>query len=449
MTFVKRYLIPRLIQYILVIWVGITVVFLIPRLTPNDPVMKMIDQMRARGSTLEPGAMDGIINDLTEMYGLGGSWLEQYRDFWGRLVQGDFGVSFFQFPTRVNQLIGTALPWTLGLLLTSTALSWILGNIIGGLAGYYGRKRWSRGLDAIAMVIRPLPYYIFAFVLLLLLTYVARWFPVTGGSSLGAIPAFTWDYIKDVLWHSTLPALSLTILGGAVNFQIMKLLVQNVNAENFVQYAKLGGVTEGRIVSSRGLNINARDYHEHFAEEHVPHSTALHCRLKARGHYKVGPLARYALNHDLLSPLARQAAQDAGLGRVCRNPFQSIVVRAVETVYAVDEALRILEAAERPHQPCVEVRPRAGRGLAATEAPRGLLHHTYELDEQGRITFAQIIPPTSQNQATIEADLRRFIAPRLHLPDDQLRWQCEQAVRNYDPCISCSTHFLKLKVERR
>ncbi|KAA0218094.1 Ni/Fe hydrogenase subunit alpha [bacterium] len=206
---------------------------------------------------------------------------------------------------------------------------------------------------------------------------------------------------------------------------------------------------EGRIVSSRGLNIDARDYHDHFAEEHVPHSTALHCRLKARGHYKVGPLARYALNYDLLAPRARQAAQDAGLGRVCRNPFQSIVVRAVETVHALEEALRILERAERPEKPFVEVRPRAGRGLAATEAPRGMLHHTYELDEQGRITFAQIIPPTSQNQATIEADLRRFIAPRLHLPDDQLRWQCEQAVRNYDPCISCSTHFLKLNVERR
>jgi peptide/nickel transport system permease protein len=98
------------------------------------------------------------------------------------------------------------------------------------------------------MVIRPLPYYVFAFMLLLLLAYVVRWFPLTGGASLGAVPTFTWNYIKDVLWHATLPALSLTILGGAVNFQIMKLLVQNVNAESFVQYAKLGGITEGRIV---------------------------------------------------------------------------------------------------------------------------------------------------------------------------------------------------------
>lgn len=250
MTFLRRYLIPRLIQYVLCIWLGITVVFIIPRLTPNDPIMRMIGEMRARGSYMEPGAMDGIIRDLTEMYGLGGSWLEQYGAFWARLFRGDFGVSFFQFPTRVNQLIATALPWTLGLLLTTTLLSWTFGNIIGGLAGYYSRKRWSRALDVVAMVVRPLPYYIFAFTLLILFAspLLFRWFPVTGGASMGALPTFTWAYIKDVIWHSALPALSLTVLGAAVNFQIMKLIVQNVNAENYVQYAKLGGVTEDRIV---------------------------------------------------------------------------------------------------------------------------------------------------------------------------------------------------------
>ncbi len=248
MNFVKRYLIPRLIAYFLVIWLGITIVFVIPKLIPNDPVMQMISQMRAFGSNLEPGAMDGIIHDLTEMYGLGGSPLQQYGEMWGRLVHGDFGVSFFQFPSRVSDLIAVAAPWTLGLLLTSTAFSWIFGNIIGGLAGYFSRRHWSRSLDAVAMVIRPLPYYVFAFVLLLLFAYVVRWFPISGGASLGALPNFSWGYIKDVLWHSILPALSLVILGGAVNFQIMKLLVQNVNAEDFVQYAKLGGVTENRIV---------------------------------------------------------------------------------------------------------------------------------------------------------------------------------------------------------
>lgn len=206
---------------------------------------------------------------------------------------------------------------------------------------------------------------------------------------------------------------------------------------------------EGRIISNRGLDIDVREYHEHFEEHHVEHSTALHCRLKARGNYKVGPLARYSLHFDKLPASVQQAAKDAGLATTCTNPFKSIIVRAVETLYAVDEALCIIAALERPERPFVEVEPRAGTGLAATEAPRGMLHHTYRIDADGNIEFAQIIPPTSQNQATIENDLRSFIAPRIALPDDKLQWQCEQAVRNYDPCISCSTHFLKMTVERR
>jgi len=248
LAFVKRYLIPRLISYLLVIFLGITAVFLIPRFTPNDPVQRTIGEMKARGSFLEPGTMDEIIADMTEMYGLEGTWWDQYVAFWGRLFRGDFGVSFFQFPTRVNVLIGIAMPWTLGLLLTSTLLNWTIGNIIGGLAGYFARRGWSRILDTVAMIVRPLPYYIFAFALLLLFAWIVRWFPVSGGYQMGAQPSFTWPFIKDVLWHSTLPALSLIVLGGAVNFQTMKLIVQNVNSESFVQYAKMGGVTEDRIV---------------------------------------------------------------------------------------------------------------------------------------------------------------------------------------------------------
>ncbi len=247
--FFRRYLIPRLIQYALVIAIGITAVFFIPRMLPNDPVMRTISELRARGSYLEPGAMDKIIADMTQMYGLEGSTLEQYGAFWTRLLRGDLGVSFFQFPTPVNALIATALPWTAGLLLSTTILSWVLGNILGGFAGYFSHKRWSRTLDAVAMVIRPLPYYIFAFALLLLLTYVVRWFPISGGAGIGHQPGFNLPYIRDVLWHSFLPALSITILGTAAWFQTMKLVVQNVNSENFVQYAKLGGVEESRIVS--------------------------------------------------------------------------------------------------------------------------------------------------------------------------------------------------------
>ena len=247
--FIRSYLIPRLIQYVLVILFGITAVFIIPRLLPNDPVMRTIGELRSRGASLEPGAMDKIIADMTQMYGLEGSWLDQYGAFWVRLAQGDLGVSFFQFPTPVLKLILTALPWTVGLLLTTTLLAWVIGNVLGAFAGYYSNNRWLQGLDAVAMVVRPMPYYIFAFALLLIFAYAVRWFPVSGGASFGRQPAFTLPYIQDVLWHSFLPALSIVILGMAVWFQTMKLVVQSVVGESYVQYAKLGGVTENKIVT--------------------------------------------------------------------------------------------------------------------------------------------------------------------------------------------------------
>jgi len=249
LTFLKRYLIPRLIQYFLVIFLGITAVFFIPRLLPNDPVVQTIAALQARGSSVDPATIDQMVADLTELYGLEGSLLQQYGAFWRRLLRADFGVSFFQFPTPVSELIATALPWTLGLLFVTTVISWTAGNFIGGLAGYYNRRRWSRALDGVSMIIRPLPYYIFAFALLLIFAWLVKWFPTSGGTGIGRRVAFNWPFIKDVLWHSFLPALSLTILGGAIWFQTMKLIVQNVNAEDFVQYAKVGGVQEGRIVS--------------------------------------------------------------------------------------------------------------------------------------------------------------------------------------------------------
>ncbi len=205
---------------------------------------------------------------------------------------------------------------------------------------------------------------------------------------------------------------------------------------------------EGRIISSRGLDITAGEYEDHFEETHVERSTALHSHLRERGAYLVGPLARYSLNFDRLSRLAQEVARDVGLGQKCSNPYRSIVVRAVEELYACDEALRIIDGYVEPDFPGVAAEPRAGTGYAATEAPRGLLYHRYRLDSDGAITKARIVPPTSQNQASIEEDLVSFIGGSLDLPDDALRHRCEQTVRNYDPCISCSTHFLQLEIDR-
>jgi coenzyme F420-reducing hydrogenase alpha subunit len=208
-------------------------------------------------------------------------------------------------------------------------------------------------------------------------------------------------------------------------------------------------IESGTPTTDRGLRFGVREFERHLAEEHVAHSTALHAHLSGRsGHYLTGPLARFALSRQWLSPVAAKAAADAGLTEACRNPFRSIVVRAVENLYAIEEALRIIESYEPPPRPAVDVPPRHGTGYGATEAPRGTLFRRYAVDAEGTIQSARIVPPTSQNQAAIEDDLRRFVEPRLDHDDHRLTHECEQAIRNYDPCISCATHFLDLTVDR-
>ena len=204
---------------------------------------------------------------------------------------------------------------------------------------------------------------------------------------------------------------------------------------------------EGTLVSNKGLEIPVAEYEDHFEEEQVPHSTALHARRKGYGNYLVGPMARFHNNRDKLSKRAQAITKEIDLEHPCRNPFKSIVIRSIEVLYALEEALRIVEAYHQPPESFVPIHPRAGTGIGCTEAPRGILVHRYKLDKNGNIQDAKIVPPTSQNQGTIESDLRRLIPQYLDAEQDELQWKCEQAIRNYDPCISCATHFLKLHME--
>jgi coenzyme F420-reducing hydrogenase alpha subunit len=224
------------------------------------------------------------------------------------------------------------------------------------------------------------------------------------------------------------------------------------DCERDYEFVSLGAAGEypfnaGHVVSNKGLDITPHVYDANFAESHVKRSNALHSHLRGQP-YLTGPIARYSLNSALLSPLALEAAKEVGLGETCSNPFRSIVVRAVEVLYACDEALRIIEAYEQPEQSHLELTPRAGVGYACTEAPRGMLYHRYRLDPDGTILDAKIVPPTSQNQPSIEDDLKTFAGGWLDMPEEALRVRCEQAVRNHDPCISCATHFLRLEVVR-
>jgi peptide/nickel transport system permease protein len=256
LRFVRQYLIPRLIQYVLVTWLGITLVFFIPRLLPTDPVEMMIATIRGHGAFIDPAAAEQMVHVLREMYGLEAGLFDQYLSFWRRLVTVDFGPSLFTFPTPVSQLIARALPWTVGLLLTSTILAWIVGTLFGGLAGYFARSRMLKILDGMVMLVRPIPYYVFALILLVLFAYLVPIFPFGGGYPIGARIAFTWSFLSSLLKHASLPIISMVILGIAVNHQTMRLIVQSVKDEDYLRYAQLGNVKE-RLIFARYVMRNA------------------------------------------------------------------------------------------------------------------------------------------------------------------------------------------------
>jgi sulfhydrogenase subunit alpha len=207
-------------------------------------------------------------------------------------------------------------------------------------------------------------------------------------------------------------------------------------------------IENGTIKRSGGPSFNVAQFSGHIVESHVKHSTALHATLDGQ-RYLTGPLARYSLNSHVLSPIAREAAASAGLGPVCRNPFRSILVRAVEVIYAIEESLRIVADYQLPARPFVDVPARAGVGHGVSEAPRGLLYHRYEIDEDGLVLAATIVPPTAQNQAAIEHEMAELVSANLTLDDASLTSLCEKSIRNHDPCISCSAHFLTLTIDRR
>lgn len=204
---------------------------------------------------------------------------------------------------------------------------------------------------------------------------------------------------------------------------------------------------EGRLISNKGLDINVKEYEFYFHEEHVPYSNALQSVLKERGAYFVGPLARFNLNFEKLTPTAKELAREIHFLPIVRNPFKGIIARSIETLYACEEALRIIDQYEPPEKPAIDVRPKQGLGFGCTEAPRGILYHRYRIGENGMITDAKIVPPTSQNQRSIEGDLRNVVVKNITMPKEKLTLLCEQSVRNYDPCISCATHFLNLEFD--
>jgi coenzyme F420-reducing hydrogenase alpha subunit len=207
-------------------------------------------------------------------------------------------------------------------------------------------------------------------------------------------------------------------------------------------------IEAGMISSNAGMSIAAEEFEQHFNEYQVPHSTALFSRLDGQP-YLVGPLARMNLNWKRLPVSIQTLMAEIGLAFPSTNMFMSLAARAVEILHALGEARRLLQDYQRPARPDVDFSPRAGIAMGCTEAPRGLLWHRYETDAEGHIVSARIVPPTSQNQGRIEEDLQQSLTEfGLDREDSELRLHCEKVIRNYDPCISCATHFLRMDVRR-
>jgi len=246
--------------------------------------------------------------------------------------------------------------------------------------------------------------------------------------------------VDDLAWARDTSIAAARIVAG-LEFPDFEQDYEFVSLSHPDEYA----LNEGRLVSNKGLDIDVSEFGSQFMEQHVKHSNALHCRLRERASYLVGPLARFNLNFGKLPDAAQQVAAECDVAPPCLNPFRGIVVRAVELVFACEEALRLIAQYEPPAAPRVEAPVRAGIGHAATEAPRGVLYHRYEIDDRGLVLNAQIVPPTAQNQKRIEDDLWHFVPQLAALPLDKITAKCEQAVRNYDPCISCATHFVKVE----
>lgn len=243
------YLLRRLGQFVLVVFIGMNIAFVVTHATPIDPVEQSIAAATAFGST-SPEAIAMMRQALRELYGLQGGLWEQYAGFWKRMVVLDFGPSLSAFPTPVSELIWRALPWTVGLLLVSTTITWVLGNLLGGLAGYLRDSRTLRVTGLLVMGFHPIPYYIVALLLLIVFGYVWPVLPITGGAQMNMTRGWNPDFVLSVLRHSVLPVLSLVMVGLGGWFMGMRSLVSNIVNEDYVVYAELGGVAPRRILGS-------------------------------------------------------------------------------------------------------------------------------------------------------------------------------------------------------
>ena len=237
----------RALQLLAVVFFGVSATFLVTHLSPISPVESALGRMTARSNSA-PEAVQAMREALTAMYGTDQPILTQYVNFWSRLAQGDLGPSMIAFPTPAMTLVMRALPWTVGLLTTSIIINFLVGNLLGALAGYNQNSRLLKGFGVIAMGLQPIPQYIVAFILLIIFGFLWPVLPISGGFAMDVTPSWNWPFISSVLQHAILPAASLVLVGFGGWFLGMRALVSNVVTEDYVTYAELAGVQRGTIV---------------------------------------------------------------------------------------------------------------------------------------------------------------------------------------------------------
>jgi peptide/nickel transport system permease protein len=247
MTLFKEFILPRIFQWVLVIFVGVTVTFLIPRLSPINPIDQAMGRLTAF-QNLDPAATVALRESLEDLYGLDGSIIDQYFAFWSRVIRGDLGPSFGAFPRTVTNIISTGIWWTVGLLGTTAILSWILGIILGSLAGYFSDRWWSKAMEWSLVVVYPVPYFIIAFILLMAFTFYIPYFPLI--ASVRGTPGLNWEYLSSIVYNSFLPGISVMIGATAFRFIMSKALTTSELASDYVQYASMAGLPDRKIMFS-------------------------------------------------------------------------------------------------------------------------------------------------------------------------------------------------------
>lgn len=239
----------RLLQLIAVIFFGVSAMFFVTYLSPIDPVEQVLGRLASR-SNLSPDAIASTREALTAMFGTDQPMMTQYFNFWTRVLRGDLGASLMAFPTPAMELVMRSMPWTLGLLLTSTFITFVIGNVMGGLAGYFQNNRFFKAFGILAMGLQPIPYYIVAFIILIIFGFLWPVLPISGGFAMDVRPSWTLPFILSVLQHSLLPAFSLVLVGLGGWFIGMRALVSNIVTEDYVTYAELAGVKRNTVVAS-------------------------------------------------------------------------------------------------------------------------------------------------------------------------------------------------------